>query len=316
MEATKTKFQVLLTEIERLLEDFKNAYPKSYGAMILRRIPVFMLIMAVLWTIFILYSRYNELVDNAWIALVILIYLFFKCYRKTTPADSAPLEQKIQDAKDEFGEYPDVLDYLEKTAGEIAAEKARKKHINIVVKRIFGGVITVAAVITAFQVFNAYSILSHNISDNAYGIVSDRMLFSWHSNDIFYRVLECEPDDDTFLSLQPLKTQVSDTIYLLPQNYSMSYTESSTKEVMLGGITPFMRTPNIALWDYPYENEKLFLVTITDLNGNPVPKCPDFLHRSYHEYSTIPVHSETEKLRLLYYLQENQDSLRFVVEEL
>ncbi len=311
MEATKTKFQVLLTEIERLLEDFKNAYPKSYGAMILQRTPVFMLIMAVLWTIFILYSRYNELVDNAWIALVILIYLFFKCYKKTTPADSAQLEQKIQDAKDEFGEYPDVLDYLEKTAGEIAAEKARKKHINIAVKRIFGGVITVAAVITAFQVFNAYSILSHHKSDEAYGLVSDRMLFSWSSNDIFYRVLECEPNDETFLSLQPLKTQVSDTIYLLPQKYSMIYSKEAN---MLGEIKPFMQTPNIALWDYPYE--KLFLVTITDLNGNPVPKCPDFLLRSYYAYSTIPVHSETEKLRLLYYLQENQESLRFVVEEL
>ena len=53
MEATKTTFQALLTEIERLLEDFKNAYPKNYGAMIQQRIPVFMLIMAVLWVLYI-----------------------------------------------------------------------------------------------------------------------------------------------------------------------------------------------------------------------------------------------------------------------
>lgn len=305
MEATKTKFQILLTETERLLEDFKNAYPKNYGAMIQQQIPVFMLIMAVLWVIYILFSRYNELVDNLWLAPVILIFLFFKCNQTTTPADSAPLEQKVRAAKDEFGEYPDVLDYLEKTAGEIAVEKARKKHINIVVKRIFGGVITVAAVFTAFQVYNYYSILSNHKSDEAYGLVSDWMLVSWSSNDIFYRVLECEPNDETFLSLKPLKTQVSDTIYLLPQKWSMYYTKEAN---MLSGTFLFMEPP--------IEHcDKLFLITITDLNGNPVRKCPDLLLDCFSS-ATLPVHSETEKLQLLYYLQENQDSLRFVVEEL
>lgn len=300
MEATKTKFQALLTEIERLLEDFKNAYPKNYGAMIQQRIPVFMLIMAVLWVVYILYSRYNELLENAWWAPVILIFLFLKYSKETTPADSSQLEQKVRAAKDKFGEYHDALVYLEKTDGEIATEKARKKHIKIVVRCVFWGMITVATVFTARHAYNLGSS----------GYVPDKLWFEWFSDDMFYRVLEYNRAQLDFLSIKPLKTEVSDSVNITPEKIKMAYFGYYFGTELWGTI-PVLQTDDF--WHH-----KFFLVTITDLNGNPVPKCPDFLiYSNYEEMgATLPVHSDAEKLQLLYYLQENQDSLRFVVEEL
>ncbi|MBO4771613.1 MAG: hypothetical protein J5595_03630, partial [Bacteroidales bacterium] len=56
METTKTKFQALLSEIERLLEDVKNAYPKNYGEMIQRGMKYFVPIAAVAVLINIIFA--------------------------------------------------------------------------------------------------------------------------------------------------------------------------------------------------------------------------------------------------------------------
>lgn len=86
MEATKTKFQALLSEIERMLEDVKNSYPKNYSAMIKRGMKYYVLIATVVVLINIIFaSPYGIFLLYGIIyapEIVILLYLLHKKFNK------------------------------------------------------------------------------------------------------------------------------------------------------------------------------------------------------------------------------------------
>lgn len=155
MEITKTTFQKKISEIEHLLENYKNSYPKNYGEIFERWIPFVILIVAPIILINLIYSPYLKLIKSLIVEEFlfrlfpfILIYPLLKYFKKVTKVDYTELEQKIRVTKEEFSEYPDVVNYLNKTEEELEDEIERKNTITPTVNLIMIGIILIAILIT------------------------------------------------------------------------------------------------------------------------------------------------------------------------
>lgn len=296
MEATKTKFQALLSEIERMLEDVKNSYPKNYSAIIQRGIKYFVLIAAVVVLINIIFASpyriYLLYVVGYAPATVFLLYLLHKKFNKGNVkyADSSELERKIRAAKDEFGEYPDVVKYLDKTYEGVQSIITEKKRITNVVVAISFVLIFIAAIFTLVRVINYENKHSGYIDkfDAVLGI---------NSNTPLARIL-------------PFKTDVADSIKLSMGKIDLFYEYRWDTQLKI-------ETPNLIYDDYNYEND-LYLLTITDQNGNPIPKLPVFYFDSFSERvsASLRYGGENETLQLFLSIKDNQDNLRYVVEKM
>ena len=304
METTKTKFQALLSEIERLLEDVKNAYPKNYGEMIQRGMKYFVPIAAVAVLINIIFaSHYGIYLLYGIIYAPLIVVLLYLIHKKINSgnakyADSSELEREIRAAKDEFGEYPDVVNYLDKTYESINVVMAEKNRITNVGAAIFFVLILTATIFTLVRVNN-------------------------YQNNYSKYIDECEAVLDinskkTLARILPFKTEVTDSIQF-PADRLNIY---GFYGFLYNGLS--IETPNFIYADGYYPENDLYLLTITDLNGNPVPKCPDFYFESLRSerVEVITWFNQNsngyhyEALRLFLSIKENQDSLRFVVEKL
>lgn len=297
MEATKTKFQALLSEIERMLEDVKNSYPKNYSAMIKRGMKYYVLIATVVVLINIIFaSPYGIFLLYGIIyapEIVILLYLLHKKFNKGNVkyADSSELERKICAAKDEFGEYPDVVNYLDKTSEGVQAIITEKKRITNVVVTISFVLILIATIFTLVRVINY---------DNKHSGYIDKFdaVLGINSNTPLARIL-------------PFKTEVADSIKLPTGKIDLFYESRWYTQLEIG-------TPNLIYADdYNYEND-LYLLTITDQNGNPIPKLPVFYFDSFSERvsASLRYGGENETLQLFLSIKDNQDNLRYVVEKI
>lgn len=302
MEATKTKFQALLSEIERMLEDIKNAYPKNYSEKIQRCVWFLVLIAAVFLLINIIFASHYGiylLYCIVYAPLIVLpLYLIYQKFNKgdVKYADSSELEKKIRAAKDEFGEYPDVVNYLDKTYEGVQTINAKKNRITSVVVTISFVLILTATIFTLVRV-NNYE--------------------RWDSIDDFKAVLGTN-SNKPLVRILPFKTEVTDSIQLPTDRLNIF----GLYDLFYNGLS--IETPNFIYADgYNPEND-LYLLTITDLNGNPVPKCPDFYFESLRSESVDVLlrfnrnsHGDYyEALRLFLSIKENQDSLRYVVEKI
>ena len=303
METTKTKFQALLSEIERLLEDVKNAYPKNYSEKIQRCVWFLVLIAAVFLLINIIFaSPYGIylLYCIVYAPLIVLpLYLIHQKFNKgdVKYADSSELEKKIRAAKDEFGEYPDVVNYLDKTYESINVVMAEKNRISSVVIFSFFGIILIAIIFTIVRVED------YEKRDSKYFEKYEEAVLGINSKKTLARIL-------------PFKTEVADSIKL-PTGKIVLYCESA-----------WYRRLNIETFNLIYADDynpvnDLYLLTITDQNGNPIPKCPVFYFECSGEIvSAIPQFrydsdaDDYEAVHLLLSIKDNQDNLRYVVEKM
>lgn len=295
METTKTKFQALLSEIESLLEDLKNAYPKNYSEKIQRCVWFMVLIAAVFLLINIIFaSSYGIylLYCIVYAPLIVLpLYLIYQKFNKgdVKYADSSELEEKIRAAKDEFGEYPDVVNYLDKTYEGVQTINAKKNRITSVVVTISFVLILTATIFTLVRV-NNYE--------------------RWDSIDDFKAVLGTN-SNKPLVRILPFKTEVTDSIKLPTGKIDLFYESRWYTQLEIG-------TPNLIYADdYNYEND-LYLLTITDQNGNPIPKLPVFYFDSFSERvsASLRYGGENETLQLFLSIKDNQDNLRYVVEKI
>ena len=303
METTKTKFQALLSEIESLLEDLKNAYPKNYSEKIQRCVWFLVLIAAVFLLINIIFaSPYGIylLYCIVYAPLIVLpLYLIHQKFNKgdVKYADSSELEKKIRAAKDEFGEYPDVVNYLDKTYESINVVMAEKNRISGVVVAISFVLILIAHIFTLIRV-NNYEKRDSRYFDN-------------------YEAVLGINSKKTLARILPFKTEVADSIKL-PTGKIVLYCESAWYRQLN------IETPNLIYADDYNPVNDLYLLTITDQNGNPIPKCPVFYFEcSGERVSAIPRFrydnanaDDYEALHLFLSIKDNQDNLRYVVEKL
>lgn len=299
METTKTKFQALHTEIERLLEDLKNAYPKNYSEMVQSCMRYFVLIATVVVIINIIFaSSYGLYLLFGVPYAAVIVFLFYRIFHKFSnknakDADSTVLKSKILAAKEEFGEYPDVVNYLDKTYEGVQATIDEKYRIKSLVSSIFCGLFLIAVIITFVRVNNYKNRWSDYIENFEAALGVD-------SNTPLARIL-------------PFKTEVTDSIRL-PYDRLKIYG-------FYKGLA--VATPGFIYADGYNSQNDLYLLKITDQNGNPLPKCPDFYFECNEEsVSARPRFNRDgdgeyyEPLRLLLSIKDNQDNLRYVVEKL
>ena len=120
----------------------------------------------------------------------------------------------------------------------------------------------------------------------------------------------------TLARILPFKTEVADSIKL-PTGKIVLYCESAWYRRLN------IETPNLIYADDYNPVNDLYLLTITDQNGNPIPKCPVFYFECSGEIvSAIPQFrydsdaDDYEAVHLLLSIKDNQGNLRYVVEKM
>ena len=292
METTKTKFQTLLSEMESLLENFKNAYPKNYGDILQRWMPFLMLMVAVLAAVNLHYTPNDTLIFGAGFVPFVVFFLFLKYHKRHIRVDYTELERKIITAKEEYGEYPDAVKYLNKTYEVFTAETAHKKHMKKVMNTVIWGLFAIATIVTIIRI-NHFHLL----------------------RDEFDLVLDVQ--EKPLTSIKPLTTKAANNIKL-PAGKLNLYCGSVWYRPLE------IETPDFIYADGNNSGNNYYLITITDQDGNPIPKCPDFYFNSFNSghIEAIPrFHlknhlNSVESLQLMFFIQENADNLRYVVEKL
>lgn len=316
MNPIRVKFKAQSSGLETLLESYKNSHPKNFSAMIRAGLPIFMILFSV---IFAIDSLTNGASDEAIANLLVSTVLFFfglvmyvKFYRYLPKDDSSDAEKNIDTMITDFKEYPDVQNYVKKCHGDLLKEKAHKRKIKISYYIIFGGFLAVWGLRILIGLCVNFS---HFLKED-----SDEAVFNSKTWDGFFVALDLK-EDIPFLSLKPLKKNISANIKLATETFDIylgDYTDKSARTIRVLSAM----TPEISGGD----KTDFFRITITDKNGRPIERCPRFSFSGstsgiistyafcYDVDSKMQCSFQT--LQVLRYLQANKDDLRFVVEKI
>ena len=303
MEQIKTKFHKDLSDWEHLLAEYKQEFPKNYGAVVRKYLPHFMMMLGVM----LFANTYSIQADEMRMApclispvLFVFGLILYTRKDKAEPESIVPtLEQRITKAENTYSKYPDVVEYLKQFRTAIADETKRKNNIPRNFWRVFWCFFIVYGLIIAFQFVNN----------------SDNRLRNYNINDNIGSVLKLEADVP-FLTLTPYKTDISAGINLETKSlavflYSPIYDDSDLRCFIT-------RKPKIS------GGSGQFRLIFTDENGNFIPRCPYFVFDSdgkdvikscYLQYDTRVKFNDLQTIETLRYLQDNKEHLRFIVEK-
>lgn len=316
MKQDKTQFHEKMGRWESDFADFKkNVFPKNYGAMASKYLPVFLILMSIMLPFTT--TRVNFILFI--IKPVMFITGVVLCLKWTrniqgnnlTTVNYLQLQKHISAAEHNYSMYPDVMEYLKKFKTSVETEQKHKKNIKRNFWIMFCGF---------FVIFVLYHIYNNNYR-NSFSILRNE---DWGDN--ICRVLELE-QDVPFLILEPYKTNIDDSMTI----------ESKKLSVYLGFIIAKDKEEKAPSCDVHYLTAKRPIVvggtgnmrlTITDENGNPIPRCPCFVYdpnggkeiinSEYFLYTSNVFDdlSDLQTLETLRYLQANKEHLRFIVEKI
>ena len=210
MNSIRTKFQQLSSELEQRLADYKNGYPNNYAMMAIKMMPVFVMMLSVMMDghMYAVY-RIDEQMEADTTVLVVLAQLllvfglawFIRGLKKTKKVKSDALKLSITAAQDEYNEYPDVKDYLQKISGDLSATKKQKTKMKIIFNIVFWGFFVIYG--TAIYIFTTpWYKLQRTIGVNNYSRILKMPI-----NKDYYA-----SDTEPFLVLIPYKADISDSI--------------------------------------------------------------------------------------------------------
>ena len=203
------------------------------------------------------------------------------------------------------------MEYLKKFKTSVETEQKHKKNIKRNFWIMFCGF---------FVIFALYHIYNNNYR-NSFSILRNE-----DGGDNMCRVLELE-QYVPFLILEPYKTNIDDSMTI----------ESKKLSVYLGFIIAKDKEEKAPSCDVHYLTAKRPIVvggtgnmrlTITDENGNPIPRCPCFVYdpnggkeiinSEYFLYTSNVFDnlSDLQILETLRCLQANKEHLRFIVEKI
>jgi len=316
MNPIRVKFKAQSSVLETLLEEYKNSHPKNFSAMIRAGLPIFMILFSVLFAIDALINgASDESIANIFVSVVLFFFglvMYVKFYRFLSKDDSSSAEKNIDAMITDFKEYPDVQNYVKKCQGDLLKEKAHKRKIKMAYYIVFGGFL-------AFFGLKLLIGLGINLS-HFFKKDSNEAVFNSKTLDGFYVALDLQ-DDVPFLSLKPLKKDISGNIRLEAQTLDVYLNDFIDKSSQTIRILSAM-TPEISGKD----STDFFRITITDKNGNPIERCPRFsfsgsksgiisTYAFCYDVSTN-MQCSFQTLQVLRYLQANKDDLRFLVEKI
>ena len=318
MDKNKEYFQTKSMELENLLKEYKNQYPKNVGALVRNFFPIFIIILSIIAPLLSVFA----IVSFSWGLLTMLILvppillgfgvsLLLKNKReKKADKTLLPRIEALKQQIEPYTEYPDVKNYLDKFNNQITETDATKKKYRKTFRKIllvfFTIFILVAAGIPALVI----------VRDSTYGKVKNE---SANGN---MEVLGLETRKP-FLSLTPLNKKVygdctiaSDTVHFFLYdiaNISLKFSEIEFENA---------------------EHEDVFRLIITDKDGVPVAGCGKFVFKTMIGQATgvdseefCPYNETTDEGIKLYanqfkaletcrYLRDHAKDLRFIVDKL
>lgn len=259
MELNKNNFQIRMQELEDLLSKYKNLYPRNISEIATNFLPKGLIILSIMMFTGIISLNLIVMVMAIIIAPIILIF-GIKLKKKTQERITSTIEinkitintlnQKKQELQDDYGEYPDVKDYIEKFDEQI--EQTSKHKISLE-RKFKKGYITVIICIIALFLCMAMVNVNRNMN------------FKNSSIDGFCEIFEIE-NTDPFLTLKPYDTKISDNITIETGSINLYFRQGNTyylqsKEIKISGA----------------EKDDVFRMWIVDDEGKIFDRSPKFI---------------------------------------
>ena len=304
MNENRTYFQNVSIELEDLLKQYKNEYPRNIGAMVRSSFPMFLILLAIFFFAYCLVNMSMTTVIIGGLISPVLLVFGIKLKKKgaSENKNNSLLRNNIKEAKakiENYREYPDVKKYLEQFDLQIAETDRAKKHIRRNFKLLVVAVIAVALAAFMYSLFNDSLFVKGNIRNESAGDYC-----------MILNIDETTP----FLSLKQLDSNKSGDVDVQITTADFYIKGISSTSLLLSE----MKVSGVS-------SEDLLRLVITDTDGVPVARCPKFL---FSASNTNAINSEVfcpdpkngesykfETLNTLKFMHDNKANLRFVVEK-
>ncbi len=318
MNQDKKYFQEVSEDLEALLKQYKNSYPRSIGAIFRVNIANFLILISVFLILYIIYARSGNIATLILSVVAWLVGLFSIIYAIAEKIDVLSYKWKmegrydlykkrhvekflkgknsnkkeyfydptlliqIKDVKsklDGFYEYPDVKKYLEQYDRQVKNAQNKKKRFRF----IFA---IVCVVLISVQTAIIYSVYKE-------------------SSRPYYSLVLNIDENVPFLSLKPLDLN----------GYSNVTPTTYTADIFIDSVNLRLDKMKVS----GATGSDILRLVITDTEGVPVPNCPKFI---FPASQTEAIKSEEycsssyETLDALNYMNENKTNLRFAIEKL
>lgn len=327
----KARFQKIQTQLERLLYEYKNSFPKNIWQVIGVDIPIVTLAVSIFVIIRLMgISIWSLIIIVLMVLPFILMWstqsnsIWTKIWkkRKTYLNDNKAILGKISKIEtSEFEQYPDVKRYLENYQSELSAETARKEGIQKRYKTILfiGGILLLAGAVLTFTKETKLKSFQDKHSENT------------SQQDTYQEIRNIFIHQDGFIKYLNLADTVP-VATIAPLSFESCKVISTTEEDTINrsisiyfreGDKPVftMRMPK--MYNTDYEKDYIYRLIITDTTGRPVNDLPFFdFSDNTKKYKPIPSYSITfnneshpyEVVKRVKYLQENAAYLRYTIE--
>lgn len=314
MNAKKTQFQEDMTAMERMLANYKNAYPQNVGALVRRNLANFMLALSILLFVYSFTNYEGVEIGPCLIAPVLFVFagfMYTKDYGRENRGDISGLKQCVSQSKMKYQEYPDVQNYLQVLNDDMQAEYNRKTNLQKKFKMVFWGIVIGLGAYTAYGIYDSFS----HYNDSS-------LKYNKDSNDKFRKILDLKTNEP-FLVIKPLRTQINDSLELdgSPLNVYFDYFQNDPDKPRfraLGAPIPKIK----GIW----RGKEVLRLFITDLDGKPIKRCPGFwfvakydeteiISKGFDYSFDVKEQNEFQMTQTLRYLQDNKENLRFMVEK-
>ncbi|MBQ3657857.1 MAG: hypothetical protein II956_13630 [Bacteroidales bacterium] len=312
MNSNKTYFQQISLQMENLLKNYKNQYPRNLGALVRNGFPLMMLVVAAIvlpiTTAFYTATSGDFMLFIAMIFIIPVLFVFsivLMGVNKKEKVIDKDLTNKISAVKNSvepYKDYSDIAKYLDGYNNQLAETEKQKKQFKAKYRTIF---LVFLLLVTLYSVERFWWIKHFDSCTN-------------HSFSGTTEILGLEKDVP-FLTLSPLKTDIC-------SGYKVTTDQA---EIFFQDDWLVLREMDIS----GAKEGDVFRLIICDKAGNPTPICVKFVFKvsenkavnSNHICSKLVGGDTDDKsyitndfkiLELARYLIANKDDLRFLVEKI
>ncbi len=295
MEDNKTLFQKISTELEAQLEQYKNQFPKNLAQIIRHNFGKILLVLVcsmIMMAIFSMSLTCMLFYFAGTPGLLVFALIVISANKNEVTKDNGSLEQieKLKSQLQPLAAYPDVKKYCDGFDEKVAEVTAQKQSAKANFKRY---AITAVAVIVGIIVIEIVRIEINNQTGNTDNILKT-------SDDNYYdEVLDINYSQPYF-ALQPLQEGGKVLDFYTPKEYNSYYLSVNGVQIASNN-----------------NDQHIYALIITDKDGKYVPRCPKFIFTKTDTYDAITSSSiNHEPLRILLFLRDHQQDLRYKIETL
>lgn len=305
MDKNKEYFQNKSIELENLLKEYKNQYPKNVGALVRNFFPIFIIILSVIAPLLTLFAVVTFslglimlIIIVAPILLIFGVMLFMK-NKKEKKADPTilPKINALKQQIEPYTEYPDVKNYLDKFEQQITeTDKAKKNY-----RKTFRWMLIVFFAIFLLLSIGIPMIYIQHDTDGSITNESTAGLIE---------VLGIDAEKP-LLSLTPLNKQVYEGCSIENDSVHFYIDENINMKIKFDKI------------EFNNAAEKdIFRLIITDKDGVPVAGCGKFVfktmigHAAFVKSESFCHENQFKALETCRYLRDHEKDLKFIIEKI